>query len=94
MAQVAGQNHSHLLYVWDRASGHKFLVDTGAQISVFPASSQDRRMRDGEPLVAANGTKIRTFGTRTILLDLGFRKFSWPFILADVQRPMLGADLM
>ena len=92
MAQVAGQNPSRLLYVWDRKAGNKFLVDTGAQVSVFPASSHDRRREKTEPLVAANGTRIDNFGKRCISIDLGFRKFNWYFVLADVHRPMLGAD--
>ena len=92
MAQVTGHNPSRLLYVWDRSSGHKFLVDTGAQVSVFPASAQEHRRQKTEQLLAANGSKIDTFGTRTLLLDLGFRKFTWSFVLADVSRPMLGAD--
>ena len=92
MAQVAGPNHSHLLYIRDRYTGNKLLVDTGAQVSVFPASARERRMQKTEPLVAANGSKIDTFGTRTISLDFGFRKFTWCFVLADVNRPMLGAD--
>jgi len=32
------------------------------------------------------------FGSRTISLDLSFCKFTWTFVLADVNRPMLGAD--
>ncbi len=92
VAQVAGQSQSRLLYVWDRNTGHKLLVDTGAQVSVFPVSAQERRSQKTEPLVAANGSTIDTFGTRTIPLDLGFRKFKWSFVLADVNRPMLGAD--
>ena len=92
MAQVSGQSQSHLLYVWDRNSGHKLLVDTGAQVSVFPASAHERRSQKTEPLIAANGSTIDTFGKRTIPLDLGFRKFAWSFVLADVKRPMLGAD--
>ncbi len=92
VAQVAGQDQSYLLYVWDRNTGHKLLVDTGAQVSVFPASATERRSQKTEPLVAANGSSIDTFGRRTIPLDLGFRKFQWSFVLADVNRPMLGAD--
>ena len=92
MAQVTGRSQSRLLYVWDRHAGHKFLVDTGAQVSVFPASAQDRRGQKTEPLVAANGSQIDTFGKRTISFDLGFRKFQWSFVLANVNRPMLGAD--
>ena len=92
VAQVTGRSQSRLLYVWDRHAGHKFLVDTGAQVSVFPASAQDRRGQKTEPLVAANGSQIDTFGKRTISFDLGFRKFQWSFVLANVNRPMLGAD--
>ena len=40
----------------------------------------------------ANGSTIDTFGTKTIPLDLGLRKFKWSFVLADVNHPMLGAD--
>ena len=83
MAPVAGRNPSRLLFVWDRKAGHKFLVDTGAQVSVLPATAQDRLRQKTEPLVAANGSKIDTFGTKTIPLDLGFRKFKWSFVLAN-----------
>ena len=69
MAQVSGQNPSHLLYVRDRNTGNKLLVDTGAQVSVYPASASERRRQKTEPLVAANGSKIDTFGTKTIALD-------------------------
>ncbi|KAI0236783.1 hypothetical protein LSAT2_012682, partial [Lamellibrachia satsuma] len=54
---------SRVLYVWDRYVGHRFLVDSGAEVSVLPATSRDRRERQrGESLVAANGTKITTYG--------------------------------
>ncbi|GBN77859.1 hypothetical protein AVEN_86914-1 [Araneus ventricosus] len=46
-------------------------------------------------LYAANGTKINTFGTKLITLNLGLkRKFQWPFILASVSKPILGADFL
>ena len=92
VAGVAGRNQSHLLFVWDRNSGRKLLVDTGAQVSIFLVAPRERRRQKTEPLVAANGSTIDTFGTKTIQLDLGFRKFKWPFVLANVNRPMLGAD--
>ena len=84
---------SRVLYVWDRYVGHRFLVDSGAEVSVLPATSRDRRERQrGVSLVAANGTKITTYGTKTIPLNLGFRKMRWTFTLADVAQPILGAD--
>ena len=51
-------NWPTLLYVWDSNTGHKLLVDTGAQVSVFPASAQERRQQKTVPLVAANGRHL------------------------------------
>lgn len=46
-------------------------------------------------LFAANGSTIPTYGERLITLDLGLRRhFRWPFIIADVQCPILGADFL
>ncbi|GBN88126.1 Transposon Ty3-I Gag-Pol polyprotein [Araneus ventricosus] len=43
----------------------------------------------------ANGTKINTFGTKLITLNLELkRKFQWPFILASVSKLILGADFL
>ena len=90
----AGLTHSPL-YVWDRNSGRRYLVDTGAQVSVLPASAQDKRSGSSGPnLVAANGSTIRTFGTRTFSLFIGVQRFEWDFFLADVSQPILGADFL
>ena len=72
MAQVAGQNPSRLLYVWDRKAGNKFLVDTGAQVSVFPSSSHDRRREKTEPLVAANAPGLTPLGRDAYRLTWDF----------------------
>ena len=72
VAQVAGRSQSRLLYVWDHNSGHKLLADTGAQVSISPASTQEHRMQRSDPLIAANGSTTDTFNRRTIPLDLGF----------------------
>ena len=46
---------NHLFYVTDRNSGLRFLVDTGAQVSVIPPSPADRQHRlDNLSLQAAN----------------------------------------
>ena len=52
--------HAHsLMYAHDRNSKLNFLVDTGASISVVPASKFGRKKRspDGGMLAAANGSK-------------------------------------
>ena len=46
-------------------------------------------------LFAANGSPIATFGELTLELDLGLRRsFHWRFTVADVTRPILGADFL
>ena len=71
-AGVTGQT-SRVLYVWYRYAGHRFLVDSGEEVSVSPAISCDRRcQKRGDSLIAANGTPITTYDTKTIPLNLGF----------------------
>lgn len=86
------------LVVCDKNTGFRFLIDTGAAKSVIPIRLIPRCERDGSSpilLSAANGSSIRTFGTKTLKLDLGFpRCFEWKFVIADVTRPIIGADLL
>ena len=58
--------------VWDHHSGCSFLVDCGAEESVFPASATDKRhYASSVPLVTANGTLIKTWGKCEASLVLG-----------------------
>ena len=91
-------NGSRRLFVSDRRSGWKFLVDTGAEISLIPPNSRDRTSGQhlGSPaLSAVNGSTIATFGQRSGLVDIGFsRTLPWVFTVADVTTPILGADFL
>ena len=45
--------------------------------------------------MAVNDTPIRTYGKRSLTLNLGLRRsFPWIFIIAEVQKPILGADFL
>ena len=91
VTSVAGQLNS-LLFIVDDNSAKRFL---GASVSVFPASHKDRHSDVRTPsLVAANGTNIATYGTREMSLRLDRRNYKWPFIIADVKTPLLGADFL
>ncbi|ROT67192.1 reverse transcriptase [Penaeus vannamei] len=59
-----------LLYVRDASSSLCFLVDTGAEVSLFPASHRDKRFPSSRTLEAANTSPINTYGerSRTLLL--------------------------
>jgi hypothetical protein len=93
VAAAVGQFTRRLFYVSDRLSGHRLLVDTGAQISVLPARTIDKPSGpSGTHLCAANGSTISTFGHRTIPLQYNNHQYEWKFIIAAVNQPLLGAD--
>ena len=77
------------------SSGRQFLVDTQAEVSVFPATGHDTRTQqpDGE-LQTANGSTCRSFGTRKLKLTVYGRVFIWPFEIPEVTQPLLGADFL
>ena len=82
------------LSVTDRKSGFRFLIDSGATVSVLPKPNTKCEPKD-VVLHAANGTRIHTYGFKTLKLDLGLRReFVWTFLLADVSRPIIGADFI
>nr|VZH98603.1 unnamed protein product [Spirometra erinaceieuropaei] len=74
----------------------RFLVDTGAQISVVPPTPVDRRCPSpGLHLQAANCSPISTFGNRSLTLIIGLRRsISWIFVIADVPHAILGSDFL
>ena len=93
---ASGHNICRLLHVTDRISKRNFLVDTGAQVSIIPPTRSDRlRKRESFTLSAVNGSTIATYGQRSLTLNLGLRRtFRWIFIIADVSKPLLGADFL
>lgn len=94
---VAGPNHpSRLFYILDHTTSSRFLVDTGAEVSIIPPSRAERSRRHWNfNLLAVNNTEIATYGVRSLTLNLGLhRTFRWLFIIADVKQPILGADFL
>ena len=97
-ASVAGPSHQgRLFYVRDCSSSLRFLVDTGAEVSIVPPSRAERCPASPGKfrLQAINGSDIATFGVRSLTLDLGLRRtFRWVFVIADISQPILGADFL
>ena len=75
-----------------RQLGRPFLIDSGADVSVYPASPATRSRRASGVLNAANGSSINTFGTLSLMLHFGALRVSHPFLLAEVSKPILGSD--
>ena len=87
---------SKLLYVADKHNKCKYLIDTGAAVSALPMSCASR-ITDADclPLVGANNTTINTYGTSKRNVDVGLKRdYTWKFIVADVQLPIIGADFL
>lgn len=83
------------LFVTDKSSKISFLVDTGADLSIIPPRAEDRNSISEYKLYAANGTTIKTYGQRLLTLNLGLRReFQWSFLIADVTKPIIGADFL
>lgn len=62
---------SRLFYVKDRNSGLRFLVDTGAEVSLLPASAYNRNNQPiGLSFQAANNMTIPTYGSRSPISPL------------------------
>lgn len=85
------------MFIKDPTTNTTFLIDTGADISVIPNSKNlsTTLANLDQPLYAANGTRIQTFGDTTLVLGLGLhRSFRWRFVIADVSQAIIGADFL
>lgn len=91
----SGQAISRLI-LYDHLSRMDYLIDTGADVSVLPPSPPDLQNQSSAfGLVAANGTSIPTYGKRLVKVSLGLRReFPWVLTIANVTRPIIGADFL
>ena len=89
-------SHSKLLYVADKGHKCRYLIDTGAAVSVLPKSCANGISgADSLPLVVANNSTIKTYGNCKRVVDVGLkREYPWTFIVADVQQPIIRADFL
>ena len=88
--------HCKLLYFADERHKCKYLIDTGAAVSVLPKSCANGISdADSLPLVAVNNTTKNIYGNCKRVVDVGLkREYPWTFIVADVKQPIIGADFL
>ena len=60
---------SHLLRLFDSNIRQYFLVDTGSEISDFPATSTDRLHKTDLTLRAANNSRLNTYGSKQLTVN-------------------------
>ena len=92
ISSISSSHQEGALSVYCRRLRRAFLVDSGADVSVFPASTSQKTSPSRSSLQAANGSSIRTFGKKTISLALPGLSVVHKFFLADVDQPILGSD--
>ncbi len=69
------------------------MVDTDAVLSVLPYTGTRSAASDAQRLTSADGTSIKSWGKIFKSVCFGGRLFAdVPFVLAAVNKPILGAD--
>jgi hypothetical protein len=81
-----------LIYVKDTTSNVRYLVDSGAALSILPHRSV--LPPSGPAIVNANGGLIPSWNFVTKQLHFGPHHFSYSFLQANVSQPILGADFL
>ena len=85
----------NLVFLQDSLSGRRFLVYTGASVSVFPRTAPTPSASLSKTkLLTAGSSSLPCFGACAIPLRFGSRHLSWSFQLAPVSVPILGSDFL
>jgi hypothetical protein len=81
-----------LVHVCNDISKRRFLCGTGASYSVFPFRSTEPP--SGHSLTGPDGQRILCWGEKEMTLSFHGVNFTWIFLLAEVQFPILGVDFL
>jgi len=81
------------LFIHDPKTKRKYLIDRGSDVSALP--NNNKRLKPESKLFAANGAPINTYREKMVSLELGlYRDFKFPFLTADVNHGIIGADFL
>ena len=83
----------NLIYLQDDLTSRRFLVDSGASVSIFPHHGPLPKFPKLR-LQTADGSHVSCNGERLIPLRFGSTSYEWSFQLAPVTVPILGADFL
>lgn len=85
---------SVLFHIVDKLTGEKFLVDTGAAVSLLATPAHELPATSPVTLVSVDGSNVPagSFIQRTV--RLGSCSYTWSFLQAAIPRHILGADFI
>ena len=92
MAALSSGPKGRLALLVDEATQQRFLVDTGSSYSILPHQSQ--APTSSPRRCTADRSPIACWGDRKLHVAASGRRFTWPFLLADVALPIIGADFL
>lgn len=86
---------NNLLYIYDQNSKNSFLLDSGADCSIFPANYIQINFKNlTNDLYAANESRIASYGTEIKKLKFGNFEVDWKFYLTKTKKPIIGSDFL
>ena len=80
-------------HLFDPVMKTHLLVDSGSQISAFPSQPGDAEVK-GQYLKAVNGSRIKCYGRRKVMVKIGRKEYWVHAYIADVEKPILGWDFI
>ena len=83
----------NLIYLQDDLTSRRFLVDSGASVSIFPHHGPPPKFPKLR-LQKADGFHVSCNGERLIPLKFGSTSYEWSFQLAPVTGTILGANFL
>ena len=80
--------------LYDKISKEHILLDSGAQVSVWPKAYFKHPEIDNLELKSVNKSKISTYGTAQKSVQINRKTYHKKVIIADVEKPILGQDFI
>ena len=80
-------------HLWDESLGQYLLVDSGSCVTAWPPDPGDRP-DPSRVLRAVNGTKLKCYGTKEVIVKIGRKPFKFTAVKADVASPIIGWDFI
>lgn len=95
-AATDGSPAESRFYIRDSTNKINFLVDTGADVSVYRRHQLHRPTKETSySLYSVTGQRFPTYGLYGTGVNLGLRReLAWHFVIADTSTAILGAEFL